>query len=148
MKRRTLLKATLAHLLVTGTVCPLPSQASFPTQVFRKKDALEAMREAFGSADIAESDDIDIDVPAIAIDADLVPVRVKSNLPDTESISLIFEGNEAPFTAHYRIYENPGFVTTRLRLQDSGELMVVVKAGGMLHQRRRRVRVGKNMCLA
>ena len=111
-------------------------------------DIPDALREAFGTADIGESDKIEIDAPHIAADAEMVPVRVKSGFENTESIAIVVSGNQSPFTAYFRLYEAQNFVTTRVRVADSTDLLVIVKADGGLHTRKRAVRVGRNECRA
>ncbi len=147
MKRRTLLKAGLGAGLA-GVMLPLRALGAYPTKAFLAKEIPDALREAYGTADIGDSDRIEIDAPHIAADANMVPVRIKSGFDNTESIALVVSGNPSPFTAYFRLYEAQNFVTTRVRVADTTELLVVVKADGGLHTSRRAVRVGRNECRA
>lgn len=147
MKRRTLLKAGVRAALA-GVILPGTALAGYPTNAFLAKETPEALREVLGSADIGESDKIEIEAPHIASDANLVPVRIRSGFANTESISLVVAGNESPFTAHFRLYESQNFVSTRIRMADTSELLVVVKADGVLYANRRPIRVGRNSCMA
>ncbi len=147
MKRRTLLKAGVQAALA-GIVFPGAAIAGYPTKAFLAKETPEALREVLGSADIGESDKIEIEAPHIASDANMVPVRVRSGFANTESISLVVAGNESPFTAHFRLYESQNFVSTRIRMADTSELLVVVKADGVLYANQRPIRVGRNSCRA
>lgn len=145
MKRRTLLKAGLQAGL-TGLLFPLGARAGYPTRAFLAREVPEALREVFGSADIGPGDGIEIEAPHIANDARMVPVRVRSTYDNTESITLVVSGNEAPFTAHFRLYEQQNFVSTRVRMAATGDLLVIVKADGNLYTGTRPVRVGHNSC--
>ena len=145
MKRRTLLKAGL-HAGLGAILYPVSAIGSYPAEAFLAREIPDALREAFGTADIGESDKIEIDAPHIASDAGLVPVRIRSGFEKTEAISLVVAGNAAPFTAHFRLYEAQNFVSTRIRVADSSDLVVVVKADGALHAGRRPLRVGRNAC--
>lgn len=145
MKRRTLLKASL-RLGVTGMLFPGIAVGSYPSKAFLAKQIPDALREAFGTADISESGKIEIEAPHIASDANMVPVRIKSGFADTESISLVVTGNESPFTAYFKLYQAQSFVSTRIRMTDTGDLLVIVKADGVLHTNKRPVRVGRNSC--
>ena len=147
MKRRTLLKAGLGAGLA-GLLVPGAALAQYPTRAFLAKETPEALREVFGTADIGDSDKIEIEAPHIASDANMVPVRIRSGFAETESISLVVGGNESPFTAHFRVYESQNFISTRVRMSGTGELLVVVKADGALYTGRRSVRVGRNECRA
>ena len=145
MKRRTLLKAGIP-LAVASVLLPRVASGAYPMKAFLAEEVPDVLREAFGTADIGPSDQIEIDAPHIASDADLVPVRVRSALPGTESISIVVAGNISAFTAHFKLYEDQNFVATRIRMVDSGDLLVVVKADGQLHTNTRPVRVGRNRC--
>ncbi|MCP4876824.1 MAG: hypothetical protein GY896_15295 [Gammaproteobacteria bacterium] len=145
MKRRTLLKASL-KLGITGMLFPGVALSDYPTGAFLAKQIPDALQAAFGTADIGESQQIEIEAPHIASDANMVPVRVKSGFDNTESISLVVTGNESPFTAYFKLYEEQNFVSTRIRMAESGDLLVVVKADGVLHTNQRPIRVGRNSC--
>ena len=145
MKRRTLIKASL-QLGLTGTIFPQALLGAYPTKAFLAREMPEVLRAAFGTADIGESNLIEIEAPQIAGDANMVPVRIKSGFENTESIALVVTGNTSPFTAYFKIYEAQSFVSTRIRMTDTSDLLVVVKADGVLHSNRRPIRVGGNSC--
>ena len=145
MKRRTLLKAGLRVGLV-GILCPRAAIGAYPTNAFLARDLADALREAFGTADIGASDKIEIEAPHIASDANMVPVRIRSGFVNTESIAIVVTGNESPFTAYFKLYESQNFVSTRVRMSDTSDLLVIVKADGKLHTNKRPVRVGRNSC--
>ena len=146
MKRRTLLQASLLPLAAVAGVTPGRAFAAYPKKAFKAKKIAVALRESVGTADIAESDRIGIEMPSIASDPDLVPIRVRSGFDNTESITIIVAANPAPLTAHYRLHGPQSYVTTRVRMADSGDVLVVVKADGNLHSRRRSVSVGRHGC--
>ena len=131
---------------MVGSILPRPAKAGYPSNAFSAEQTTEVLRELFGTADIASSNQIEIEIPALARDSEMIPVRIRSGLENTESIAIVVESNPAPFTAFFRIYEPQGFVSTRIRVAESGELLVIVKADGVLHTRRHPVRVGAGMC--
>jgi len=145
MQRRTLLKASL-QLGLAGMILPRAVSGAYPGKAFLAKEMPDVLREAFGTSDIGESEQIEIDAPHIASDANIVPVRIKSGIANTESIALVVPGNESPFTAYFKLYESQNFVSTRIRMSDSSELLVVVKADGVLYAKSRPIRVGRNSC--
>ena len=145
MMRRTRLKA---GLVTTGALLvPRAVIGSYPVDAFLAKEPVDALREIVGTADIAPGDAIEIDAPPIASDPDLVTVRVRSGYPDTEAITLLAAGNKSPLAAHYRLFGGQDAITTRLRIDQTGELLVVVKAGGQLHSASHSLRVA-NFCKA
>ena len=145
MKRRTLLKASL-RLGVGALLFPGVATSAYPTRAFLAKQIPDALREAYGTADIGESDKIEIEAPHIASDANMVPVRIRSGFENTESVSLVVTGNESPFTAYFKIYQAQSFISTRVRMAATSDLLVVVKADGVLYTNKRPVRVSRNGC--
>lgn len=133
-------------MALTGALVPGVALAEYPTKAFLAKETPEALREAFGSTDLGETDKIQIEAPHIASDANMVPVRIRSGFVNTESITLVVAGNESPFTAVFKLYEPQSFVSTRIRMADTSELLVIVKADGKLHTSTRSIRVGRNSC--
>ena len=146
MQRRTLLQASLIPLAAAAGVMPGRALAAYPKKAFKAKKIATALRETVGTADIAESPDIVIEMPGIASDPDLVPVRVRSGFAGTESITIIVAANPSPLTAHYRLHLPQAYVTMRVRMADSGDVLVVVKADGKLYSRRQSVSVGGKGC--
>lgn len=146
MQRRTLLQASLLALATAAGVTPGRALAVYPKKAFKAKQIATALRETVGTADIAESDAIGIEMPLIASDPDLVPLRVRSGFADTESITIVVAANPSPLTAHYRLHTPQAYVTTRVRMADSGDVLVVVKADGKLYSRRQAVSVGRRGC--
>ncbi len=146
MKRRTLLQASLLPLAAAAGVTPGRALAAYPKKAFKAKQVAVALRESVGTADIAESDRIVVEMPSIASDPDLVPVRIRSGFDNTESITIIVAANPSPLTAHYRLHAPQAYITTRVRMADSGDVLVVVKADGNLYSRRQAVSVGRHGC--
>ncbi len=146
MQRRTLLQASLLPLAAAAGVTPGRALAAYPKKAFKAKQIAAALRETVGTADIAENDTIAIEMPTIASDPDLVPVRVRSGFANTESITIVVAANPSPLTAHYRLHAPQAYVTTRLRMADSGDVLVVVKADGKLYSRRQAVSVASRGC--
>ena len=147
MRRRTLLKASL-QVGIGTLLMPRAVLAAYPEKAFLAKEVAETLQQTVGSADIGDSDRIEILTPDIARDARLVPVRIETTLDDVESITLIVVANEMPLTAHYRLYQAQSFVTTRVRVEKAGEVLAVVKAAGALHAARRQLRVSGMECRA
>ena len=145
MERRKLLQAGL-QLGLAAVVFPRTVLGAYPTKAFLSREASDALKEVFGTTDIGESDQIRIEAPLIASDRDMVPVRVSSGLENTESIALVVAENATPFTAYFRLHEPQGFVSTRIRMTGTSELLVVVKADGVLHTSKLSIRVSDEGC--
>ncbi|MFT5658336.1 MAG: sulfur-oxidizing protein SoxY [Gammaproteobacteria bacterium] len=140
MNRRTLLKSGLA-IAMSSVLNPGQVLGSYPKAAFENKNVDGALSALHGSSDFSPSSDIVIKAPGIAKNGKVVPVQVISNIPNTESISLIAESNTTPFLASFNIYGSEAFVSTRIKMEKTGDLLVVVKAGGELFAIKQEIRV-------
>ncbi|MCP4187221.1 MAG: thiosulfate oxidation carrier protein SoxY [Gammaproteobacteria bacterium] len=148
MKRRTLLKTSLAASVVmaVGSVIPGRVMAAYPKAAFENKDAAGALNDMFGTSDYAESGDIKIKAPEIAENGAVVPVQVSSSIANIESISIVVSGNPTPMIASFNMHGSEGFVSTRIKMGKTSDVLAVVKAGGSLHATRQEVKVTIGGC--
>jgi len=148
MKRRTLLKTSLAASLLasTGMLIPGRVMAAYPKTAFQNADATAALTEVFGSSDYAESGDIKIKAPEIAENGAVVPIQVTSSMSDIESISIILSNNPTPFAASFNLHGSIGFVSTRFKMAGTSDVLAIVKAGGKLHATKQEVKVTIGGC--
>lgn len=148
MKRRTLLKTSLATsvVLAAGSVIPGRVLAAYPKAAFENKDAAAAIAGVHGMSDYAESGDIKIKAPEIAENGAVVPVQVTSSIANTESISIVVSGNPTPMIASFNLHGAEGFVSTRIKMGKTSDVLAVVKAGGSLHAAKQEVKVTIGGC--
>jgi sulfur-oxidizing protein SoxY len=94
--------------------------------------ANETLR-ALGAVD-AKAGDVLLDVPDVAENGAVVPVSVDSRLPDVREIFLIVDSNPNPMVVVFKIPEGTdAFVSTRVKMADSGNVYAVVRSGGKLY---------------
>jgi sulfur-oxidizing protein SoxY len=97
--------------------------------------------------DLFLSDKIKLTVPNIAENGAIVPVIVEADLEGVESISLLAVRNPHPLTCSYVI---PGgtlpYVSTRIKMQRTADVIAVVKSEGKLYSASKRVRVAIGGC--
>lgn len=144
MKRRTLLKNSLAT--TTGLLCPGIVMASYPNEAFESKDVAAALSSALGSSEFAQSDQIMIKAPNVAENGSLVPIQVRSNIANTDSITLVVESNSSPFVATFVLHGSDAFVSTRIKMADTGNILAIAKAGGVLHATKVEIKVTTGGC--
>jgi len=152
MKRRTFLSASLASSVVgiavgAGLLSPRTVWAAWPKAAFESKSVQDAMNSLLGT-DVSEpSGDITVKAPDIAENGAVVPVTVSTSLPDVESISIIAEKNPSPLSATFELAAGTeGFVSTRIKMGKTSNLIAVVKSGGKLHSARKEVKVTIGGC--
>ena len=148
MKRRTLLKASLAAttLASAGALFPRGVMAAYPQSAFDADTVDGALTQIVGSIESSESSDIKIKAPAIAENGAVVPIQVTSDIAGIESISIIASANPSPLAASFNLHGSEGFVSVRLKLGKTSDIIAVVKADGALYSARQEVKVTIGGC--
>jgi len=143
MKRRVFLNGSLMFAL-SSVLSPGVVLGRYPQTAFDSKDVDGAISALHGASSYSSSEDIIIKAPRIAQNGKAVPIQVISNIPNTESISLILESEVNPFMASFKVYGSEAFISTRIKMEKTGNLMVVIKAGGELFVAKQEVQVAMN----
>lgn len=151
MNRRTLLKRTLAVSAVSvaasaGLLVPGQALAAYPTAAFEAKDSASALSAVVGSGSFEHSDDIKIKAPDIAENGSVVPVTITSGMSNVESISLISESNSSPLVASFNLNGSEAYISTRIKMGKTGNVLAVVKSGGKLYANKKEVKVTIGGC--
>lgn len=151
-KRRTFLKGagaagTVAVAVAAGLLKPTEVLAAeWNKAAFDAKGMPDALKviNATGSAD---SKDITIKAPDIAENGAVVPVEVTSKIAGTSSIALLVEKNANPLTANFDLTNGAaGYVSTRIKMGQTSNVRVVVKAGGKSYTAVKEVKVTIGGC--
>ena len=127
--------------LASGLLRPIAAWASWNTGGFMAKD-LQAALKAIGAEKAAESKDITIKAPATARNGAVVSVDVQSSIRGTESIAILADSNILPLAGIFKIPASAEpWVSTRIKMRATGNVIAVVKAGGKAYIARRKVNV-------
>ncbi|MFP3874462.1 MAG: thiosulfate oxidation carrier protein SoxY [Thiohalophilus sp.] len=152
MQRRTFLKGSLAGSTVAvavgaGLLTPGTVMAAWPKNAFETESMETAMNDLFGSAEAEPSDDISIKAPDIAENGAVVPVSVTTGISGIEEIAIIAEKNDSPLAANFKLASNAkGFVSTRIKMAKTSNVIAVVKSGGKAYSARKEVKVTIGGC--
>lgn len=150
--RRILLKGTLAAgatgmAISAGLLTPKAVMAAWPKAAFEAKDVDGALNAALGSASTSDSSKIKLKAPDIAENGAVVPITVTSSISGTESISILVAKNASPMTATFNLGANTeGYVSTRIKMGKTSDVIAVVKAGGKLFSTKKQVKVTIGGC--
>ncbi len=136
----TLSVAAIAGLLKPGLVLADWNQAAFSAT--KPADSLAAV----GALNAANSDNVILNVPDIAENSASVPVEVTVNMPDVESLYILAEMNVYPLIVHFKLTDFGGYLSTRIKMGQTADVRVVVKAGGKLWTTAREVQVTIRGC--
>ncbi len=151
MNRRTLLKRSLAAGAVSvaagaGLLSPSAVMAAYPKAAFEAKDVKGGLMGTMGAGDYADSGDIKIKAPDIAENGSVVPVTVSTSLSGVEQIAIFATGNASPLIASFNLHGSSAYVSTRIKMGKTGNVLAVVKAGGTLHANKKEVKVTIGGC--
>lgn len=107
----------------------------------------DALRREVGTAPIETTDRIAFTLPPVAEDGAVVPVSLESLIAGTDRLVLLAEKNPLPLLAAFRFAPATlPFVTLRVKLQASGEVVALARANGRYYQTKRIVRVVVGGC--
>ncbi|MES9939922.1 MAG: thiosulfate oxidation carrier protein SoxY [Candidatus Thiodiazotropha sp. 6PLUC2] len=152
MKRRIFLKRSLAAGTVgvaaaTGLLAPQQVLAAWNKAAFESKELPAALDALLGSSEMSESADIKVKAPDIAENGAVVPITVDAGIEGVESIAIIASNNPVPLVANFVMGTGAsGFVSTRIKMGKTGDVIGVVKAGGKLHSAKKEVKVTIGGC--
>lgn len=143
-------RAFLAH---TALVALVGAGLARPTRVLAggrpEFDAtiLSDTQRLLGARDAAASPDIVLKIADIAENAASVPLDITSTIPNTESISVLVDKNPHPLAARFNF--TPGVLPqlhVRLKMAQTSNVRVIVKAAGKTWQAFREVKVTLGGC--
>jgi sulfur-oxidizing protein SoxY len=150
--RRTFLQASMTACTVAiaasaGLLSPRTVLAAWPKNAFEAKSVADALQALAGSNNAADSKDIVVEAPDIAENGAVVSVTVKSKIAKTEQISVLVPENVNPLCASYLMTEGTdSFVTGRIKMRKTSDVIAVVKADGKLHTAKKPVKVTLGGC--
>lgn len=153
MKRRSFLKGTLATgaaavAVNAGLLTPSTVLANWNAKAFAAKTTDDALSTVFGSTSTADSGDIKLKAPAIAENGAVTPVTVDASaISGVESIAIMASKNPMPLVCEYTFGAGAiGFVSTRIKMGQTMNVIAVVKAGGKLLKAEQEVKVTIGGC--
>lgn len=151
MNRRTLLKRTLAAGAVgvaasAGLLIPGQVLAAYPKAAFEAKDMASALSATLGASEFENSDDIKIKAPDIAENGSVVPVTITSGMSNVESIAILVDANNTPMVGSFNLNGAEAYVSTRIKMGKTGNVVAVVKSGGKLYANKKEVKVTIGGC--
>jgi sulfur-oxidizing protein SoxY len=153
MKRRSFLKGTLATgaaavAVNAGLLTPNTVLAAWNEKAFAAKTVDDAITGTYGSAGTTDSGDIKLKAPAIAENGAVTPVTIDASAIDgVESISILASKNPQPMVCEYSFAgAAKGYVSTRIKMGETMNVIAVVKAGGKLLKAQQEVKVTIGGC--
>jgi len=109
--------------------------------------AIQEATQILGIHDEINSNNIQIVAPDLAENGAVVQVEVKSNIANTEAIFILVEKNPTPLIAHFELSpEMYPYIVTRIKMAETSDIKIVVKAGTQYFSRSKNITVLENGC--
>jgi len=150
--RRTVLKGAggagvVSVALAAGILKPTAVLAADWNKAgFESKDLGGALG-TIGASGASPSSDISVKAPDIAENGAVVPVEISSSIAGTESIAIVGEKNSLPLIAVFNLSNGAqGFISTRVKMGTTSNVIAVVKAGGKVYKAHKEVKVTIGGC--
>lgn len=149
-KRRAFLKGSLAAGAVgvavsAGLLTPRAVLAAWPENAYKAKSQADALSAAWGASGASESADVTVKAPDIAENGAVVPITV-SYKGAADKIALLVEGNEFPLVCDYDMKGAEAYLSTRIKMGKTSNVVAVVHSGGKLFQAKKEVKVTIGGC--
>ena len=143
MQRRSFLKAVLSALILA----PLSALAAvWNKAAFEATKLEEASKNLQINAEI-QSAQIFITAPDRAENGAIVQVEVRSEIANTESLSILVANNPTALIAHFTFSNGAEpYVVTRIKMAETSDVKVVVKAGSQYFTNAKNVVVLESGC--
>ena len=120
--------------------------ADWNQKAFEAKNVKEAL-DALGAGNPVNSNDIVMTAPEIAENGAVVPIGAVSKIPGTESIAILIAKNPTALAANFDIPSGTeAAVSTRVKLAQSTDVHVLVKAQGKYYMTKKEVKVTIGGC--
>ncbi len=143
--RRKFLRMALG-VAATLLVAPLKVFAARPKDAFGAEKYDDVMNALYNSTS-TDSSHVTIKAPDIAENGAVVPITVKTDLANAESVSIIVPNNPNPLAASFALTPSSGgLVSTRIKMGKTSVVLAVVKAGGKLYSATKEVKVTIGGC--
>ena len=151
LRRKFVKTATFVGAAVTvassGILIPQRALAAYAREAFEAKDVNAALNASLGSDQHTASDEVKLKAPDIAENGAVVPITVSSSMGNVEAISIVATSNAQPLTSSYMLSSaSQPFVSTRIKMGKTGDVIAVVKADGKLYSATKEVKVTIGGC--
>ena len=147
-ERRHFIKisSTLGSAAALGLLHSANTFAAWPVDAFSQSTLDNALIALFGGNE-TQLGDISIKAPDTVEDGALVPVTVSSNIAGVDNISIFVRDNPQPLACSFN-FPGPldGYVSTRIKMHKTSDIIAVVNAGGKLFSANTSVTVLKGGC--
>lgn len=132
---------------VTALLKPFSVRAGWNAGAFAAKTEHEALSAFFPGKQITPSDSITISVNDLVENGAVVPIRITTDIPAVQSITILVEKNPNPLVADFELSpECTGFVATRIKVAEPSDIIAIVRSEEGVYSARKFVKVVEGGC--
>ena len=150
LRRKFVKTATFISVSATlagSVLLPQRALAAYAKEAFEAKDVDSALNGSLGSSAHSPSGDIKLKAPDIAENGAVVPITVSTSMANVSAISILAVANASPLTSTYQLSSAcEPFVSTRIKMAKTADVIAVVKADGKLYSASKEVKVTIGGC--
>lgn len=144
--RRTVLKSTFTLTALAGLLPSRVFAAVWNKAAFESKNVADSLK-GLGLGAAADSKDIIIKAPEIAESGNNVQIEITSKIPGTQFIAILVDKNPSPLIAQFDLSNGAeGYISTRIKMSQTSNVRVMVKAGGKVYSAAKEVKVTIGGC--
>ena len=144
-QRRTFIK----FLIGAASLALIPMRAfaaAWNSSAFQATQMQEALA-GLGVNRLNASSLIRVVAPDKAENGAVVQIEITSNIPNTESISILVDKNPTSLIAYFKFSQGADpFVVTRIKMAETSDVQAVIKADNQYFVGKKRVEVLENGC--
>lgn len=146
MHRRQFIQALSGTLAAMWLAPKMAFAAMWNKPAFVTTQMSEALKSL--DAELAvQNDGINIKAPDRAENGAIVQVEIDSAIANTDTIAILVEKNPTPLIASYQLANGvAGYVVTRIKMADTSNITVIVKADGKAYKNTKHVVVLESGC--
>ena len=152
MNRRLFLQrsfnyAAVSVALTTGLLSPVKVWAKRPDLSFQSNKLNLAISNLYGEKNIVDTDKIQLKAPAVAENGATVPLEIKTEISDIESIAVFVEKNAYPLASQLVFHKGfNGKMSIRVKMLETSDVYVIAEAAGKLYQTHKSIKVTLGGC--
>lgn len=114
---------------------------------FSHRSIKVTLEELFPNQTIQKSRKIKLKLPKTAENGNVVPITISSSIDNIDTIYILSEKNPVPLIAKFTLDPSlEPYIGARFKMQESCDVIVVVKAGDNYYQKRQYVKVTIGGC--
>jgi len=123
------------------------SLANWIADNFSRQTISQSITQLFPDQELQKSDRISLKLPRTAENGSVVPITISSTIPDVDTIYILSEKNPVPLIAEFSIEpELETYLGARFKMQETCDVIAVLKAKGQYYQTRQKVKVTLGGC--